>query len=78
MVSQRRTRKDWALFINGMLDEHYPAAVKVILAMDNLNTHSTASKTGQLAIIEREATVCLARGPTPCFRPLRQVSPPTP
>jgi transposase len=42
-VTERRTRKDWALQIREMLDERYPDAVKVRLVMDNLNTHSTAS-----------------------------------
>jgi len=42
-VTQRRTRKDWALQIKDMLDVRYPHAVKVRLVMDNLNTHNTAS-----------------------------------
>ena len=42
-VTERRTRKDWARFIKGMLDERYPDAIKVRLVMDNLNTHGTAS-----------------------------------
>ena len=42
-ITERRTRPDWAAFIKGMLDERYPAAAKVILVMDNLNTHSVAS-----------------------------------
>jgi len=42
-ITERRTRKDWATFIKGMLDERYPDALKVRLVMDNLNTHSTAS-----------------------------------
>lgn len=42
-ITERRTRKDWAVFIKGMLDVRYPEAMKVILVMDNLNTHSTAS-----------------------------------
>lgn len=42
-ITQRRTRKDWAAFIKGMLDERYPQASKVRLVLDNLNTHSTAS-----------------------------------
>jgi len=42
-ISEHRTRKDWAAFIKGMLDERYPQAVKVRLVMDNLNTHSAAS-----------------------------------
>jgi hypothetical protein len=42
-ITEHRTRKDWAVFIKGMLDERYPQAIKVRLVMDNLNTHSTAS-----------------------------------
>jgi hypothetical protein len=42
-ITERRTCKDWAAFIKGMLDERYPQAVKVRLVMDNLNTHTTAS-----------------------------------
>jgi transposase len=42
-VTERRTRKDWAIQIKQMLDERYPKAIKVRLVMDNLNTHSIAS-----------------------------------
>jgi len=42
-ITERRTRKDWALFIKGMIEERYPRAIKVRLVMDNLNTHSAAS-----------------------------------
>lgn len=42
-ITEHRTRKDWAFFIKGMLDERYPQAKKVRLVMDNLNTHSAAS-----------------------------------
>ena len=42
-VTERRTRKDWALQIRQMLDERYPDAIKVRLVMDNLNTHSIVS-----------------------------------
>ena len=42
-ITERRTAKDWAFFIKGMLDERYPQAIKVRLVMDNLNTHTTAS-----------------------------------
>jgi hypothetical protein len=37
-ITERRTRKDWAHFIKGMLDERYPNAVKVRLVMDNLRS----------------------------------------
>ena len=39
----RRTCEDWARQIKWLLDEQYPDAKKVILVMDNLNTHSVAS-----------------------------------
>ena len=40
---EHRTRKDWAWWIKGMLDERYPHAVRVRLVLDNLNTHGPAS-----------------------------------
>jgi hypothetical protein len=43
LITEHRTRKDWAYFIKGMLVERYPQATKVRLVMDNLNTHSAAS-----------------------------------
>ncbi len=42
-ITARRTMVDWACFIREMLDNRYPDAEKVILVMDNLNTHSIAS-----------------------------------
>jgi transposase len=42
-VTDRRTRKDWALEIKYLLDVRYPKANKVRLVMDNLNTHTIAS-----------------------------------
>jgi len=42
-VGERRTRKDWARFIRGMLVERYPVAERVVLIMDNLNTHGIES-----------------------------------
>ncbi len=42
-ITERRTRIDWALFIKEMLDERYPDARKVVLVMDNLNTHNAGS-----------------------------------
>ena len=34
-ASEHRTRKDWAWWIKGMLDERYPNAVRVRLVLDN-------------------------------------------
>lgn len=38
-----RRSTDWAHQMKWLLDEQYPKAKKVVLVMDNLNTHSTAS-----------------------------------
>jgi len=42
-ASERRTKKDWAYYIRNLLEKHYPTAEKVILVMDNLNTHVISS-----------------------------------
>jgi hypothetical protein len=39
----RRTKADWAYFMRELIDVHYPQAEKLVLVMDNLNTHSPAS-----------------------------------
>jgi hypothetical protein len=43
MVSDRRTRIDWAQCIKELVDIHYPDAEKIVLIQDNLNTHTPAS-----------------------------------
>jgi hypothetical protein len=42
-VCQQRKRKDFAGIIRELCDEIYPAADKIVLVMDNLNTHNIAS-----------------------------------
>ncbi len=42
-VSDRRTRTDWAHCIQELVDVHYPEAERIVLVMDNLNTHTPAS-----------------------------------
>lgn len=42
-VTTQRTRVDWAEFMREVIDVHYPEAEKIVLVMDNLNTHSPAS-----------------------------------
>jgi DDE superfamily endonuclease len=42
-VTERRTKIDWALTIRDLVDVHYPEAERIVLVMDNLNTHSPAS-----------------------------------
>jgi hypothetical protein len=39
----QRTKKDWANRIKWLLDEQYPEADKIVLVMDNLNTHVISS-----------------------------------
>jgi hypothetical protein len=39
----RRTKVDWAHKIRWLLEEQYPLAEKVMLVMDNLNTHALSS-----------------------------------
>jgi DDE superfamily endonuclease len=42
-VTERRTRVDWARFVQMLLTTVYASAEKVVLVMDNLNTHGIAS-----------------------------------
>jgi len=39
----RRTKIDWAHRIRWLLNEQYPKAEKIVLVMDNLNTHTISS-----------------------------------
>lgn len=39
----RRTKKDWAHQVRWLLDDCYPDAERVVLVMDNLNTHNISS-----------------------------------
>ncbi len=42
-VTERRTKTDWAHQIKELVDVCYPQAERIVLVMDNLNTHSPAS-----------------------------------
>ncbi len=42
-VTDHRTRKDWAYAMKTLSDEIYPQAEKIVVVMDNLNTHSPIS-----------------------------------
>lgn len=42
-VHEHRTAIDWAMEIKYLSDEMFPDAKKIILVMDNLNTHKAAS-----------------------------------
>ena len=43
MVTDRRTKKDWAQAIRVLSDVYYPDADVIVIVLDNLNTHSPAS-----------------------------------
>ena len=42
-ITSTRTRVDFARFIRKLVDEMYPEAIKLVLVLDNLNTHGVAS-----------------------------------
>jgi len=42
-VTARRTSVDFAAFLRRLSDEHYPQAERVVLVLDNLNTHTPAA-----------------------------------
>ena len=51
-ITDHRSKTDWAQFIKELLDERYPTAKKVLLVMDQLNTHATSSFYATFAPIE--------------------------
>jgi hypothetical protein len=42
-VRERRCAVDWAHVVKDLVDVHFPDAEKIVLVMDNLNTHTPAS-----------------------------------
>ena len=42
-VTEQRTKVDFARFIRDLVDIYYPTAEKLVLVMDNLNTHTLAA-----------------------------------
>ena len=43
MVTDRHTKVDWAGLIKELVDDHYSEKRKIVLVMDNLNTHKSSS-----------------------------------
>ena len=43
IVTERRTKRDWALAIRNLVDVQFPEARRIRLVMDNLNTHTGAA-----------------------------------
>lgn len=42
-VIDHRTKRDWAEQIEHLVDVAYPKAERIVLIMDNLNTHTPAA-----------------------------------
>jgi len=42
-VTARRTKEDWAYCMRDLVDVHFPAAIRIRLVEDNLNTHDPAA-----------------------------------
>ena len=42
-VTERRTKIDWAHCIKELVEIHYPNAERIVVVMDNLNTHTPAA-----------------------------------
>ena len=42
-ITEQRTKTDWAHQIKELVDLRYPEAERIVLVMDNLNTHTPAS-----------------------------------
>jgi hypothetical protein len=42
-LTQRRTKRDWAVCIRALLEVYYPQASRICLVVDNLNTHTGSS-----------------------------------
>jgi hypothetical protein len=55
-VKVTKTKKDWAYFIKELADKQYKNAKKIILVMDNLNTH-TASSLYEVFLSQRKLNV---------------------
>ena len=42
-ITRARTRQDWAAAIRQLVDEDFPDAERIVLVLDNLNTHTPAA-----------------------------------
>ena len=51
-VTDRRTKVDWAHQVKKLVDEDYPDKDRIVLVMDNLNTHHPASLYGAFEPME--------------------------
>ncbi len=42
-ITAQRTKQDWAHYMRTLVDVHFPAAERITVVLDNLNTHTLAS-----------------------------------
>ena len=56
-VRERRTKRDWAECVKQLVDVHYPQAQRVVVVLDNLNTHSYAALYEVFAPVEARRIV---------------------
>jgi len=56
-VGERRTRLDFAACVNELVDGHYPEVEQLLLALDQLTTHSPAARSAAFpaAVAKRHA-----------------------
>jgi hypothetical protein len=43
VVTAQRTQRDWARQMRALVDEHFPTAERIVVVLDNLNTHTPAA-----------------------------------
>ena len=55
-VTDRRTKADWARVVKQLVDEDYPHKERIVLVMDNLNTHHPVLCTKNLNLPKRGAS----------------------
>ena len=65
-TTERRTKADFALFVDELLKEQYPGAQKVTIVLDNLNIHNCGSF---FAALPQERAVELREKISFCFTP---------
>jgi hypothetical protein len=57
-VTTDRTAKDFAVMLRDLVDIHFPAARRLIVVLDNLNTHSAAALYATFPPEEAERIAC--------------------
>lgn len=57
-VTEQRTKVDWAQAIRELVDVHYPDAERIVLVLDNLNTHTLGSLYEAFPPLEARRLAC--------------------